>query len=190
MKRILWYLTFATLFSSLSVELFVPFYAVFVQKIGGGLILAGATWAIYRLASSGMMLIAGRVADRNDPRNLLISGFGLRVVGTAGYFLVSTPVHLLAIQALQGIAHALIVPSYRKLYSENLDKRRAGSEWSYPQAGKEFSMAVAVLAGGAVLDALGFFPLFLMMLIAHGVSFIMAVAAKKSVEADSQPCVS
>lgn len=180
MKKLLWFMTFASIFSSMSIQFLVPFYAVFVEGIGGGLILAGATWAIYRIVSGLLILFTARLADKKNPYVIFTIGFGLRVIGTAGYFFVSTPVHLLIVQAIQGIAHALIVPSYRKIYSTHLDKGQEAVEWGYPPAGAEIAQGIAVLSGGIIVAELGFNWLFAVMLAAHIASFIFSLLAKQN----------
>lgn len=179
MKKLLWLMTLATIFSSMSIQFLVPFYAIFVENIGGGLILAGATWAIYKVVSGLTILFTSTLSDKYDPYNFIVLGFGLRVIGTAGYFLVSGPIHLLTVQIIQGVAHAFIVPSYRKIYSTNLDKGHEAVEWSYPSAGSEVAQGIAVLVGGIIVASIGFTWLFGVMLLAHVISLIFAILIKK-----------
>ncbi len=179
MKKILWLLTFATFFSSMAIEFIVPFYAVFLGSIGGGLIMAGATWAVYRFGSAILLIISGRLADKYDESIFLVAGFALRIIGTAGYLFVSQPIHLLSVQIIQGLAQGLIIPSYRKIYSNNLDGDKKATEWSYPQAGRQLSMGIAVFTGGFIASKFGFKVLFTIMLISHIVSFIFSIYARK-----------
>jgi MFS family permease len=174
MKRMLALVTLASMFSTLSVEFIAPFYAVFVGGLGGGLILAGGTWAVYRFGSAIMMWVAGRIEDRWPAEHFVLLGFGLRMLGTTGYFFVTTPWHLLIVQAFQGFGHALIGPGHRKIYSRHLDEGHEAREWSYPEIGHEIATGTAALVGGIVAAQFGFVALFFCMLAAHSVSLCCA----------------
>lgn len=189
MRKLLWMMTFATMFSTLSVEFLAPFYAIFVGEIGGGLVLAGATWAVYRLGSAVVMFFSGRLADSYPAENFVLMGFALRVVGTGAYFFVTSPVHLILVQILQGFGHALIGPAYRKIYSQHLDGGHEAAEWSYPQVGHEISMAIAALAGGIIAEQLGFMSLFTFMFIAHIASFLCAWRVWRMVRSEKRELI-
>jgi MFS family permease len=180
MKQSLWLLFLSIIFSTFAVEFFAPFYVVFVQGIGGTLIIAGSTWAIYKLGSALFMIVSGRLADSIGSKNMMVIGHVIRIVGTAGYFFITSVWHLFLIQIIHSIAHASILPGYRKLYSKNEDRGQEGREWSYAIAMEDVVVAFAIFLGGVTAEYFGFTSIFVIMLVAHSISLLIAVKIRLS----------
>src|SRR3990167_10449850 len=60
--------------------MFGPFYAVFVERIGGDISLTGLSWALYAIVAGILMIFFSRLELRVKEQELLLS---------LGYFLMS-----------------------------------------------------------------------------------------------------
>lgn len=152
--------------------------AVVLPAIGDDLGLgpAGLAWVItaYVLPFAGLMLVAGRLADRLGRRRVLLAGYAVFAVGSLACGLAPTGALLFAGRLLQGIGAALMTPAGMALLSEvfpaGAARDRALSVWA--AAG-----SVGIPAGALVGAAVGAFagwrwvllinvPLALVMLVA------------------------
>ena len=149
----------------LAAGLFGPIYAVFVEEIGGDLLTAGSAYAAFAIAAGVLILIIGRWEDRvKHQEKLVMLGYALSCLGFVGLLFVREPIHLFIVQVMFGIGEAVLAPAYDGLYSKNLDRGKAASEWGFWEGTERIVMAVAAFVGGFLASVYGFRFLFLVML--------------------------
>jgi MFS family permease len=175
MNRTLKMLLLTTFIFYLATGLFGPIYAVFVEDIGGDLLTAGTAYAAYSVAAGLLIYLIGRWEDRSKHQEKFIAiSMALGSVGFLGYMLITSPLGLLAVQALFGVQFAILAPAFDSLYSRSLDRGRYASEWGLSEASDHIVVGMAALIGGAIAELYGFQALFAVML---GISLVATVLA-------------
>lgn len=154
----------ASAFSVFAAGLFAPFYAVFVEEIGGGAFLAGTSYSIYAIAAGLLIFVSSKLEDNIvDTQKLVILGYFLSTLGFFGYLLVEHALQLFVIQALVGLATAIKSPAFDEVYSRNLDEGRYAYEWGVWESMYWIVSGMSALAAGYIIQNSGFDTLFLVM---------------------------
>ena len=149
---------------NLAAGLFGPLYAAFVEEIGGGLVVTGASYAVYTTASGFLVFFISRWEDHvKHQEKLVIFGRGLVALAFFGYLLISKPIHLFIVQGVLGIAFAVSAPALQSIYSKHLDDGKYASQWGLWEALIGIAAGIAALAGGFVAEVYGFRVLFWFM---------------------------
>lgn len=144
----------------------VPIYAVFVEGIGGDVLTAGYSWAVFMFLSGLGFLATGKLIDRTGKEKpFIMAGYALQAAGFMCYMFVSAPMQLFAVQAILGLSAALSFPSREVWFMKSLDKGTTGFQWGMWEAVYAFSAAAASVAGAAIVSAYGFKVLFFAMFI-------------------------
>jgi MFS family permease len=166
MNRVIRLLLWLDGFFFFSVGLLGPIYAIFVEQIGGDILDAGITFAVYSIGIGVFAWIVSRLEDRikYQPAFLLI-GYAIRALGIAGYLFVHSPMQLFLVQAIVAIGIALNSPVYDALFSKNLDRSRAASEWGDWEAMHYITTGVAAIVGAWIADSFGFRALLITMFV-------------------------
>ncbi len=168
--------TFATI-------LITPAYALFVEKIGGNVALAGMLFSISFITGFVADLFLIRFKDRSfmDERMIKIN-YGIKsVCWLILVFAPSIPM-LIFVQAVMGIGDAFGTPAFVTLYGDNLDKKSHLREWGIWELIKNPAVAVAAFSSGFIIDWFGFRGLFLIMsLIGFASLFLFQKFYKKKV---------
>ena len=166
MNRILKTLLEADGFFILAAGLLGPIYAIFVERIGGNILDAGGAYAAFALASGTLLFLISRWEDHiKHKEKIVVLGYGLGSVGILGYLFISSPIHLFVVQAILGVAEAIIYPAYDALYSVCLDRGKFASEWGLYESMRAIITAIAALSGAFVAELFGFNSLFMIMFI-------------------------
>ncbi len=146
------------------VGMFGPFYAVFVQKIGGGAALAGTSWALFSVVSGILILLLSKWELRVKRRHVLLAlGYLIRAAVFLSYAFMDNIPQLLITQILWGVASALGTPAFDALYTSNISKESAILEWGDWEGISAIATGVAALIGGLLIQAIGFKILFIFM---------------------------
>lgn len=163
-----------------ALNLFAPFYALFIQKIDPSILHVGAVWSVYIFSVGIFALLVSRYSKLMEHAGLfLIFGFLFRASGWLGYMFASSIWHIYLIQVLLAIGEALGTPAYNLLYSGFIDKRKFGSEWGVNTSVFAFATGIASLSGAVILDMLGFNALFLVMIALSFLSTALALKNKR-----------
>ena len=139
-----------------TVFVFLPTHAMQV-----GLSRIGAFYIAYSTAAIGIRLTCGRLSDRWGRLHVILPALLLMASGSLGLVWLATPVGLLVVGALTGMAHGLLFPAL-SAYVIDL----SGSE-ERGQALGAFSTAILLGSGlasfvfGVVAEHLGYPPIFL-----------------------------
>jgi MFS family permease len=119
-------------------------------------LLTSAFFAAYVPAQIG----AGWAVDRLGGFLALALGFALWSLATALTGLAGGFAALIGLRVLLGLGEAVAFPGMSKLFAESVPAAEQGLANSIAQAGLSLGPAVGVLAGGALMAALGWRPMF------------------------------
>lgn len=157
-------LIFVNTILTFTVGMFAPFYAVFVQKIGGGVALAGVSWALFSIISGVLILVFSKWELRIKRRHVLLAmGYIIRSIVFLSYAFMNNIPQLLVTQVLWGIASALGTPAFDALYSSSVSKEAAIVEWGDWEGISAIAIGAAALIGGLLIQIIGFKILFIFM---------------------------
>jgi MFS family permease len=144
--------------------MFGPIYAVFVEEIGGDLLTAGSSYALFSIAAGILIFFISRWEDHvKHQEKLIVIGYAIKAVAFMGYLFVGNPLDLFIVQAILGIGEAIGVPAYDGLYSKLLDNGKFISEWGLWESMFYIVTAVAALFGGFLANIYGFRFIFVIM---------------------------
>ncbi|OGD41953.1 hypothetical protein A2567_00020 [Candidatus Azambacteria bacterium RIFOXYD1_FULL_42_11] len=141
-----------------------PLFAVFTESIGGDILDIVWAWSVYLLVTGILIIIIGNVSDEKKRKEkLMVIGFVINAVFSFAYLLVSSPFHLLFVEAGLGVAVALATPTYDALYSLYGDRKQKGYEWGLQDGEEYIFSAIGVIIGGFIVTYFGFRTLFVLM---------------------------
>ncbi len=176
MKKELKILLATYCFSTFAFSMLSPIYAIFVEKIGGGILEASYAIAIFTFSSGVLVFLVSRFEDNVKHQEYFLSvGYLLNAIAFFLYIFVSKPFHLYFIEILFGIAIAILSPVYDGLYSKNLDKGKYISEWGDWEAVGYMISSVSALSGGLLAATFGFKALFSAMSALSFIAFIISL---------------
>ncbi len=180
MKKELNILLLAAAFSTFVNNMLGPIYAIFVEKIEGGILEASYAIAIFSISAGILIYIISKWEDRlKYKEKLLPVGYLLSSVGFFSYMFVSKPVHLYIVEVIFGFAIAVLSPLYDGLYSKNIDKNKYVSEWGAWESMSYIISSLAALAGGFLVSYFGFEALFFTMFTLSLISVFVSLALVK-----------
>lgn len=146
------------------VGLFAPFYAVYVQKIGGNIAFAGLSWAIFSIVAGVLILLFSRWGLRVKEQELLIAlGYILRGGVFLSYAFMTSLTQLMVTQVLWGVASALGTPAFDAVYAQHTEKEGAIGQWGEWEGVAAIMTGIAALVGGSVIQVFGYQVVFLTM---------------------------
>ena len=158
-------LLFANAIANGSTALLGPIYAIYVEKIGGGILEVAGSYTVYCLAYGILMLVFGRWEDKfKETEYFLAAGVIISAIGFAGYLTASNILHLVIIQGILGVAFALMTPAQDALYTKHLDRGKFGTEWGTWEAVFWITEGVGAFLGGMIANFVGFQALFMVMM--------------------------
>ena len=169
------------------VGMFAPFYAVFVEKIGGGAALAGVSWAVFSIVSGVLILLLSKWELRVKRRHVLLAvGYLIRAVVFLSFAFMDNIPQLLVTQVLWGIASALGTPAFDALYTSNISKEAAIVEWGDWEGISAIATGLAALIGGLLIQTIDFKILFIFMAIIMAVLGIYILYQRYKIKKDAK----
>jgi len=185
MNKIIDLLIISSFFYGLAAGLLGPIYAIYVEQIGGDILTAGYSYALFTIICGVFILLLGIWENRTKHQEkIIIASRLLAVIGFIGYLFVSSPVDLFLVQIILGISVAFVVPAFDSFYSRHIDKNRETEEWGAWEGVYQISLGISAVAGALVADFFGFKTLIWLMILFAIFSLIVAcfmiVKSKKS----------
>ncbi|NTV24109.1 MAG: MFS transporter [Nanoarchaeota archaeon] len=164
-----------------AINLFAPFYAVYVQKIDAAVLHIGGIWSFFLLSVGLLTFFISRFENHKEHADyFLIAGFMCRALGWLSYIFADSLWQLYAIQLLMALGEALGTPAYNLIYSSYLTKGEYATDWGASSALSSIITAGAAFTGGIIITTLGFSWLFGMMIALSLVSMGIAIGYKDS----------
>jgi len=146
--------------------LFVPFYAVFIQRIGGNIAFAGLSWATFSIVAGVLIFLFSKWELKvKEPELLIALGYILRGGVFISYAFMASMPQLLITQVFWGIAVALGTPAFDSVYSNHTTKENSIVEWGQWEGIAAIVTGLAALVGGFLIQTFGYEAIFIVMAI-------------------------
>ncbi len=129
----------------------------------------------YFLAFAALLLLGGRLGDRFGPKNLYLAGLALFTASSLWCGLSGSIDTLIAARVAQGIGAALLTPQTFSVVTRTFPPQRRGVAMSLWGATAAIGMFVGPVAGGVLVDGLGWRWIFLINVPVGVVGLILAL---------------
>jgi len=168
-------------------NLFSPIFALFItqsislatlETVGMATAIRAAFEAIFEIPIARLM---DRTKTEKDDFYITVFGNTLAVLVYLGLAFCSTVWQLYALQALLGIASAMVFPGWCKVFTRHADKDKAGVEWSFYDILIGFGRALAASLGAILALAVGFRLLFVAVALLTLLGTMMLMMIRKKI---------
>ncbi len=164
-SRTIRFLIISDFFLFFAVGLLAPIYAVFVlEHIENRLEVIGYAVACYWVMRVLMVIPISRLMDRikgeRDEYSFMVAGTFLIAIVPLFYTIASHPWHIYLLQIINGLAYSMAVPAWRIIFTNHIDKKIVGFEWSLEDVGVGIATASSAALGALIADKFGFNILF------------------------------
>jgi MFS family permease len=151
-----------------SYGLITPILAIFVEGIEGADIeTVGTATAIYWIVRSLTSIPLARWMDKRDGEkdefHFMFWGAFLMSITLMSLAYASEVWHIYVVQALFGVFNSMAIPGWRILFTNHMDTRKVGFEWSVWDVAVATSTALAAYVGSVIAQEYGFQTLFLLV---------------------------
>lgn len=144
--------------------MFAPFYAVFVEKIGGDIAFAGFSWAMFSVVAGVLILLFSKWGLRVKEQELLLAlGYIIRGLVFLSYAYMTSLPQLILTQIFWGIAAAIGTPAFDATYQSHTTKENSLSQWGSWEGVAHIATGLAALVGGALIQSFGYSAVFIGM---------------------------
>lgn len=146
------------------IGMLAPFYAVFVQEIGGNIAFAGLSWAVFSIVAGVLTLLFGNWQLRIKEQELLLAlGYLIRGIVFLSYAFMGSIAQLIFTQILWGIGVALGTPAFDAIYSSHTDKEGSIVQWGQWEGIAAIATGMAAIVGGILIQSVGYSLVFIGM---------------------------
>src|SRR3989339_676333 len=102
----------ASLLANFGDNLIGPFYAVFVEKIGGSILDMGYTVTVFSVCTGFLMIIIGRISDKLNKELITIFGYTMYALGSLLYVFISSPWQLFGLQIVFAVSAVVFIGTF------------------------------------------------------------------------------
>jgi EmrB/QacA subfamily drug resistance transporter len=129
----------------------------------------------YLLAYAVPLLITGRLGDRFGPKNVYLIGLAIFTLASLGCGLSTSLGMLIAMRAVQGLGAAAMTPQTMAVITRTFPPNKRGAAMGLWGATSGVAMLVGPLAGGLLVDSLGWEWIFFVNVPVGIVGFVLAM---------------
>jgi len=146
------------------IGLLTPFYAVFVQKIGGNIASAGFSWAVFSIVAGVLTLLFAKWQLKVKEQELLLAlGYLIRGLVFLSYAFMGSIAQLIFTQVLWGVGAALGTPAFDAVYSAHTSKEDSIVQWGQWEGIAAIATGLAAIVGGILIQEVGYSVVFIGM---------------------------
>ncbi len=157
----------------LDTALLNPTIAAYAKFLGADDFLSSFIAGMYSIVAIPASLVMGLMIDVIGRKRALVTGLGLTALWIYGYFVASTPMHLLLFRVTHSLSGSLVFPATIAMAVDTARKgigRGLGAYWMVIGG----ALAIGSFVSAAMVRSLGFRPIFLLVV---GISLLgMAIA--------------
>lgn len=164
-SRTIRFLIISDFFLFFAVGLLAPIFAVFIlENIENKIEVIGYAVACYWTTRVLLVMPISRLMDKikgeQDEYSFMVAGTFLIAIIPLFYVISSHPWHIYCLQMLNGLAYSMAVPAWRIIFTNHIDKKIVGFEWSLEDVGVGIATASSAAIGATIADKFGFNILF------------------------------
>ena len=179
MNKKLLLLILSDVFILSSFGLIAPIFALFITESvdGGSIVAAGLATTIFFVVKSVVQLPLSKYfidKEKHKTRSLLL-GTLLIIVVPFIYIFSRNVMHIFIAQAVYGFGAALAYPAWFSLFTNYIDKKHKGFEYTLWSTGVGIGAALAAFFGAKIADVLGFKVLFFVVGAIAFLGFLMLI---------------
>jgi len=159
MNRIIWLLILSDILILSAFGLIGPIFAIFLDTgiTGGSITAAGIASSVFFIVKSITQLPLSKMLDnRKDKLTFLIVGTFLIVVVPFIYVLAPNVNYIYIAEGIYGLGAAMSYPAWFTLFTNHLDKKHQGWEWSVWGTGTGVGAAITAYLGAILAKNFGF----------------------------------
>ncbi len=153
----------ASVLANFGDNLIGPFYAVFVQEIGGSILDIGFTVTVFAICTGILMILAGKISDKINKELIAVFGYLLYALGSLLYLVISSPWQLFGLQIVFAIGTACLAGPLNALFAKYIQKDKVGEQWGIEGGSSYIAVGLASFFGALIVNQWGFQVLFLIM---------------------------
>lgn len=159
------FLIISDFFLFFAVGLLTPIFAVFILKnIDNRIEVIGYAvscyWITRVLAVVPLSRLMDKIKGEIDEYAFMIAGTFLISIIPLFYIISTESWHIYLLQFINGLANSMAIPAWRILFTNHIDTRVVGFEWSLEDIGVGIATAVSASVGAYVAGKFGFNILF------------------------------
>jgi predicted MFS family arabinose efflux permease len=154
----------SSIFIHMGLNILAPVYALYVQRVGGGILEASFSIGVYALLRG--ILYFGFAKLKEKPQHhkpLLFVGYSLYAVAYVGYIFAFLPLHLFLIQGLLAFADTILNPCWSAVIATSLTSGKERGIYSQFYGIRSMFEALGAFIGGIAIVYWGFTQTFLLM---------------------------
>jgi len=144
----------ATLLANFGDNLIGPFYAVFVEQIGGSILDMGYSVTVFSICTGILMIIVGKLSDKINKELITIAGYALYALGSILYLIISSPWQLFVLQIVFAFGTACLSAPLTALFAKYITKGKEGLQWGLEGGGSYIVVGLAVFFGTFIIHQL------------------------------------
>jgi len=148
-------LLIASLLANFGDNLIGPFYAVFVEKIGGTILDMGFTVTLFGFSTGCLMIIVGKMSDKLNKELITVLGYGFYALGSLLYLIISKPWQLFFLQIVFAVGTACLSAPLSSLFAKYIQKGKEGEQWGFEGGGTYLAIGLASFIGTLVVNQWG-----------------------------------
>lgn len=169
-NRIIRALIISDFFLFFSAGLLAPIFAIFItQNIENKIEVIGYAVSIYWMTRVITVIPFSRLMDKlkgeADEYYFMLIGTFITTCVPLFYIVAYEPWHIYILQGIIALANSMAVPAWRILFTNHIDSRVIGFEWSLEDVGVGAATALSASVGAFVADRYGFNLLFILIFI-------------------------
>jgi predicted MFS family arabinose efflux permease len=141
-----------------------PIYAIFVEKIGGNLLTAANSSAIFLAVSGLLTFFASRYVNKMKEKELAIMWSQIVLgIGYLMYYFTHNVFMLFMVQIVLGIGEAFYWPAFHAVFASHTDEHQSVSQWGVYDGLTYLIPAGGAALGGYLVTLFGFDFIFISM---------------------------
>jgi hypothetical protein len=179
MKTKLKLLILTNSFIVIAINLFAPFYAVYIAKLTESNYHIGTIWSAFVVLAALFTFILSRFENNKQyADHFLIASFISRSIGWYLYTVATNIYHIYFIQVFLALGEALGTPSYNLLFTNFLQKGKIAYDWGVNSSITFLTIGVASFVSGFIIEWYGFNVLFYIMILLSFIAMILGLKFK------------
>lgn len=181
--KFMFYLNLVNFLVILSSGFMIPLWGDFVTQIGGDVRTAGKAVAAFSMAIGFFTFIAGKIESKfRQDAWFMVCTQAIRCLSYAGYFFVTSPLHLYFVQIGLGLAGAFQAPALYSLYHQHMPKHSTTFYWGIWTGFYNISIGTGAFLSALIVHHYGFKVMFACLLSVSLLGFIAAIYTKLCIE--------